>query len=240
MNRRPLDCVHLKCSHRGAFSLLNTCCVRVPCRWESVGRVRVTRECREIQRRGELSLHPRAKQKNSGRGGEKCANMNVLPIPHGRVVTTSTSPQATQSTQPGNTGGTTVDCLYRYKSGWAGLADRSRLYIRASTYYVLRTCVVYVRSKTCRRQVASRQSLTTLALTASGIRREVASSIVSAGATAASAYDNNPASLAVGNQDYGVLCILLFNKNLISLSHSKHTHSPRNAHSASAEGTDPV
>jgi len=30
------------------------------------------------------------------------------------------------------------------------------------------------------------------------------------------------------------------NKNLISLSHSKHTHSPRNAHSARAEGTDPV
>jgi len=30
------------------------------------------------------------------------------------------------------------------------------------------------------------------------------------------------------------------NKNLIFLSHSKHTHSPRNAHSASAEGTDPV
>jgi len=29
-------------------------------------------------------------------------------------------------------------------------------------------------------------------------------------------------------------------KILISLSHSKHTHSPRNAHSASAEGTDPV
>jgi len=34
--------------------------------------------------------------------------------------------------------------------------------------------------------------------------------------------------------------ILQINKNLISLSHSKHTLSPRNAHSASAEGTDPV
>jgi len=32
----------------------------------------------------------------------------------------------------------------------------------------------------------------------------------------------------------------IFFKLLISLSHSKHTHSPRNAHSASAEGTDPV
>jgi len=41
-----------------------------------------------------------------------------------------------------------------------------------------------------------------------------------------------------GNVTFNVL--ILINKNLISLSHSKHTHSPRNAHSASAEGTDPV
>jgi len=59
-----------------------------------------------------------------------------------------------------------------------------------------------------------------------------------------------PALTAAGSALEGASCrhyrrihrrvLILINKNLISLSHSKHTYSPRNAHSASAEGTDPV